>query len=214
MTKLWGPLGWMTLHSISAIYPENPTPADKSILLEFMTSFRDCITCQYCRGHFSRMFSSYTKSHPEWNASRFDFFVFICRAHNTVNKRLDKPIFPTIESCIERLQYNTKYRRSAEYRRSYIKYLISDWNKLGGGDGMIGVHHAKKLQKINEEYFNPRDTGFDTLKFERTADVTEFIPEDFSEAPRLVGLPNPGQLQNMRLQFSWSNLRMPTVIRK
>lgn len=211
MTKLWGPLGWMTLHSISAIYPENPTAADKSILVEFISSFRDCITCQYCRGHFSRMFNSYTKSHPEWNASRFDLFVFICRAHNTVNKRLDKPVFTSLKDCIERLQYNTKNRAAAEYRRSYIRYLISDWSKISGGDGMIAVHHAKKIQKINDEYFNPRDTGFNELTFEKNAKVDEFIPEDFSDSPRLVGMPNPGQLQNMKFQFSWNNLRLPTV---
>lgn len=210
MTKLWGPLGWMTLHSISSIYPENPTTLDKTIVTEFMTSFRDCITCQYCRGHFARMFTAYTKTHPEWNASRFDLFVFICRAHNTVNKRLDKPVFPTLNDCIQRLRYNTKHRSAAEFRRSYINYLISDWSKIGGGDGMIAVHHAKRLQKINEEYFNPRDKGFGDISFDKDATVVEFIPEDFSEAPRIVGLPNPAQLQNMRLQFSWSNLRLPS----
>jgi len=209
MTKLWGPLGWMTLHSISAIYPEKPTPEDRAILNQFINAFRDTITCQYCRAHFTRMFNSYQKLHPDWNTSRLNFFVFVCRAHNTVNKRLDKPLFPTLKDCIERLQYNTKYRRSVEYRRSYINYLISDWSKISGGDGMIAVQRAKVLQRINEDYFNPRDRGFDSLQFETDANVLEFIPEDYSGEPKLIGMPHPGQFRNMKLQFSWSNLKVP-----
>jgi len=38
-TKIWGPLGWMTLHSISAIYPEKPSFADMEILKKFMDFF-------------------------------------------------------------------------------------------------------------------------------------------------------------------------------
>jgi hypothetical protein len=177
-TKIWGPLGWMTLHSISAIYPENPTPQEEALLSEFMEAFRESITCPHCKGHFTTMFKTYKLSHPEWNRSRYDFFLFICRAHNTVNKRLDKPIYPTLDSCLQQLQDNTKINSAQVYRNAYINYVISNWAKEATGDGMIFMGAAKKMKRINDEYFNPRDTGFANLSFPLDDSVTDFIPED------------------------------------
>jgi len=207
-TKFWGPLGWMTLHSISAIYPENPTAQEKLILSNFMESFRESITCVHCKGHFTSMLNTYKRIHPEWNASRFDFFVFICRAHNTVNKRLDKPIFPTLNDCIERLKLNTQQNSTATYRNAYITYLIGNWSREFTGDGAIFLQNAKTMKKINDEYFTPRDQGFTNLTFDKDASVVEFIPEN----PRLyhVGpnLPNAVTFSNIRVGFVGGRLKL------
>jgi hypothetical protein len=43
MTAVWGPLGWMTLHSVSTMYPEQPTQAEKTLMttwLRLATSIR------------------------------------------------------------------------------------------------------------------------------------------------------------------------------
>lgn len=207
-TKFWGPLGWMTLHSISAIYPENPTQEEKLILGRFMESFRESITCVHCKGHFGRMFATYKAKHPEWNASRFDFFLFICRAHNTVNKRLDKPIFPTLNDCIERLKLNTQQNSAGVYRNAYINYLISNWAKEFTGDGAIFMQNAKNMKKINEEYFTPRDQGFNDLKFDRDASVVEFIPEDPKVYNVGPNLPNATNFSNIRVGFVGGRLRL------
>ena len=207
-TKFWGPLGWMTLHSISAIYPENPTLEEKAILNSFMESFRESITCPHCKGHFTSMFNTYRIRHPEWNTSRFDFFLFVCRAHNTVNKRLDKPIFPTINDCIERLKLNTQQNSATTYRNAYINYLINNWTKEFTGDGAIFLQSAKTMKKINEEYFTPRDEGFTNLKFDRDASVTDFIPEDsrvYNVGPHL---PNAARFSNVRVGFVGGRLRL------
>jgi hypothetical protein len=207
-TKFWGPLGWMTLHSISAIYPEQPTLEEKSILTKFMESFRESITCPHCKQHFTRMFNTYQGQHPEWNASRFDFFLFVCRAHNTVNKRLDKPIFPTLNDCIERLKLNTQQNSAATYRNAYINYLINNWTKEFTGDGAIFLHNAKTMKKINEEYFTPRDQGFDTLKFDRDAIITDFIPEDSRVYNVGLHLPNAATFSKVRVGFVGGRLRL------
>jgi hypothetical protein len=207
-TKFWGPLGWMTLHSISAIYPENPTLEEKAILNSFMESFRESMTCPHCKGHFTRMFNTYRNSHPEWNATRFDFFLFVCRAHNTVNKRLDKPIFPTINDCIERLKLNTQQNSATTYRNAYINYLINNWTKEFTGDGAIFLQSAKTMKKINEEYFTPRDEGFTNLKFDRDASVIDFIPEDsrvYNVGPHL---PNAAKFSKVRVGFVGGRLRL------
>ena len=208
MTKLWGPLGWMTLHSISAIYPESPTPEEKILLSNFLEAFRETISCPSCKGHFTRMFNTYKSIHPEWNASRFDFFLFVCRAHNTVNKRLDKPIIGTITDCIETMKMNTKINTGAMYRNAYIDYLGRNWRREMSAEGFIMGDIVKKMKKINDEYFTPRDTGFTDLTFDRDASVVEFIPEDTRQYRAMGAVPDPIAFRQMKIGFQGGKLRL------
>ena len=208
MTKLWGPLGWMTLHSISAIYPENPTTEEKLLLTNFLEAFRETISCPSCKGHFTRMFTMYKSIHPEWNSSRFDLFLFICRAHNTVNKRLDKPIIATVKDCIETLKNNTKINSGTVYRNSYMNYLANNWRREGSSDAFIMGSQVKKMQKINEEYFNPRDTGFSNLTFDRDASVVEFIPEDTRQYRAMANVPDPVAYRDIKIGFQGGRLKL------
>jgi hypothetical protein len=207
-TKFWGPLGWMTLHSISAIYPENPNQTEKQILSSFMELFRETITCVHCQGHFTAMFNTYRQIHPEWNSSRFDFFLFVCRAHNTVNRRLDKPIIQSLSDCIQTMRNNTKVTKASVYRANYIQYLINNWSREQSGDGFIKIGAARQLKKINEEYFNPRDVGFDTLEFSQEASVVEFIPENPSRYNAGSGLPNAVYFKNFKVGMRGGRFRI------
>lgn len=201
-TKFWGPLGWMTLHSISSIYPENPTTEERLILEKFVDMYRETITCIHCKGHFTGMLNKYRQTHPEWSSSRYNFFLFVCRAHNTVNRRLDKPIFPTLQSCIERLQENTKVTSAGTYRNAYLNYLISSWQREMNAEGFINADIAKKMKKINEEYFTPRDTNFSGLSLQE-GNVLDFIPEDPRRYNAGPGLPNIANVLNQK-QFPQS----------
>lgn len=196
-TKFWGPLGWMTLHSISSIYPETPTHEERLLLEKFIDMFRETITCVHCKNHFSGMLNKYKQTHPEWSSSRYDFFLFICRAHNTVNRRLDKPIFPTLQSCIERLQENTKVTSAATYRNAYINYLITNWQREMTSDGFINADIAKRMKKVNEEYFSLRDTNFVDF-FLKEGNVLEFIPENASNYNAGSGIPNIAKIINQQ----------------
>jgi hypothetical protein len=196
-TKFWGPLGWMTLHSISSIYPEKPTTEERLILERFVEMFRETITCIHCKSHFSGMLNKYKQIHPEWNSSRYDFFLFVCRAHNTVNRRLDKPVFPTVQSCIDRLQENTKVTSAATYRNAYMNYLTSSWQREMSADGFINSDIAKKLKRINEEYFTPRDTNFANLSLNE-GNILEFIAEDRRNYNAGAGIPNMANIINQQ----------------
>lgn len=178
MTKLWGPLGWATLHSISAAYPEIPNQEDKAILKRYLEGFRDCITCHYCKSHFAVMLDRYTQMHPEWNTSRFQLFLFICRAHNTVNRRLDKPRPSTIEESIETLRSLTKNTSTIQFRQAYITYLINNYKIDTSSEGFMALQRIREMSKINQEYWNPRDKGFDTLSFQENGDVLQYVAED------------------------------------
>lgn len=158
-TKIWGPQGWMTLHSISTIYPEKPTYEEMELLKKFMNLFVDTITCPDCKNHFSKIFNAYRHSNPAWYASRSQFFTFVARAHNTVNLRIDKPRIPTVAECIDTIRRNTLVTRGAIYRNTYITYLIRNWSQEYTGESFIMAQSARELYKINNEYWNSRDTG-------------------------------------------------------
>jgi hypothetical protein len=207
-TKFWGPLGWMTLHSVSAIYPENPTQEERLILERFVELFRECITCPHCKSHFTGMLNIYKKQHPEWSSSRYHFFLFVCRAHNTVNKRLDKPIIPTLNDCIETLKNATKVTTPSQYRNAYINYLISNWSREFTGDGAIALGTARQLKRINDEYFAPRDKGYDNIYFFENGSVTEFIAEDPSRYNAGANLPNAAFLPQVKIGFAGGRLRV------
>jgi hypothetical protein len=164
MSKLWGPLGWMTLHSISLIYPENPSHADKAIVGKFIELFAQTITCHFCKTHFEQMLVLYTSSYPDFLNSRQDLAVFIFRAHNTVNKRLDKPIIKTVADCLTTLKNNTLNTSLSAFRSSYIEYLLRNWGREGSGSGMIVKHAANEMKRINNEYFVPREIDLNSIQ--------------------------------------------------
>lgn len=167
MTKVWGPMGWMTLHSISVCYPDEPSDSDKHILQEFMNAFGACITCMYCRQHFLSMFTDYKAKVPSWLNSKKDLFLAICRMHNAVNKRLDKPQPKTVEECIESLKRATSYTSARDFRSKYADYLIRDWfSQRNSGEGHVGYRNAHIVKKINDEYWNYREVSYDDISFE------------------------------------------------
>jgi hypothetical protein len=176
MTSLWGPLGWMTLHSVSLLYPEVPSQADKEILKRYMNAFRDSITCPHCEQHFKVMFQNYTVYHPEWNSSRFQFFLFVVRAHNTVNKRLNKPSPATVQECLDMYYANTKFNSGLVYRTKYLEYLIRNWSREMTGDGMMHMGETRNLKRITEEYWNHK-TDDSTRTFDMSANVNAYIDE-------------------------------------
>jgi len=158
-------MGWMFLHSISVAYPDVPTPEEKILLNETMNAFASTITCAHCRQHFGTIFGGYKKSVPSWSNSKQNLFLAICRLHNTVNKKLDKPIPKTVVECITSLKTATTYTSQSEFRKKYIEYLWKDWNNYGRGTSYqaIAFSGIKVMQKINNEYWNLKEVSYSDL---------------------------------------------------
>jgi len=192
MTAIWGPLGWLTLHSISVNYPEIPKAEDKAIVKKFMDLFAETISCPSCKNHFTDIYRSYTTNTPNWADSRYNLYLFVVRAHNTVNKRIDKPRPSTVAESLTMLQMATKLKKPSEYRNSYIKYLLNNWAREGGGEGMIQTRNVREMQKINEQYWNLRETPFDNLRFPESDILTPIVSTPrFERAYYLPSPPNP-----------------------
>lgn len=210
MTAQWGPLGWMTLHGISLLYPDRPTANDKIQLQQFLQNFAESITCSYCERHFKAMFENYRKLHPEWANSRFDVFLFVCRAHNSVNKRLSKPLKKSVQDCLDSIVLATTYTPLPEFRKQYIEYVLKTMSREYSGDGAIKHGYAKAMQRINDTYWNSKIAG-DTSGFPRDVNVLDLIPsEPTSQRIMTFNMSQPVVVQGTQpsLRLSGGRLRL------
>ena len=181
MTAVWGPLGWMTLHSVSTIYPERPSQAEKDLMTTWLGLFGDTITCPHCRDHFRLMHRAYEARFPDYLNSRQAFATFAFRCHNVVNARLSKPVYGTMEECLAVLRGNLKTRTAQDYRISYVNHIMRYWATIQDTSGIAALKKALEMKKIEMDYFGPRDTKFEVT----LADEGVVIPRSWVE-------PTPG----------------------
>jgi len=183
MTSIWGPLGWMTLHSISINYPETPTQEDVRIVNRFMDRFGECITCPACKDHFQGLLLTYKRNNPNWASSRYELFLFVVRAHNSVNKRLDKPIIQTVKDCIQTMRNNTAHNSFAVYRQKYINHVIKNWLTFQDSLGFMMVALARDLDFLNKSYWSLRETDINSLEFPEADVVSPIV--DTAKIPKV-----------------------------
>ena len=151
----------MTLHSVSTIYPERPSQSEKDLLTTWLSLFGESITCPYCRDHFRSMHANYRAKYPGYLDSRQSFAMFVFRCHNVVNARLLKPVYSTLEECMNVLKSNLKTRTAQDYRISYINHLIRFWSTVQDTHGIAALKKVYEMKKIEIDYFGPRDTKFE-----------------------------------------------------
>jgi hypothetical protein len=156
MTKIWGPLGWATLHSVAALYPDEPTQLEQQLLVRWIDAFRRTIVCEKCHNHFTQLFNQYSSTYPRWNASRRDFTLFILRAHNTVNLRNGQTVFTQKES-FEHLRRNVDPAKAHLQRQSYLLYIQRDWSKQTTLAGATAARHVRELITTETDYWSKQD---------------------------------------------------------
>jgi len=162
MTKTWGPLGWATLHSIAALYPQQPTELEKELVTKWMQNFNRCIVCENCRMHYSTLLKDYMQQYPNWNATQRDLSLFVLRAHNIVNKQTGKPI-ETLENSINLLRANVPEDRAALMRQSYIVYIQKQWSRDISLNGITSLRLLQELILAERQYWCQRSFSWDTI---------------------------------------------------
>ena len=160
MTAIWGLLGWMALHSTAFAYPETPTESERALMRTWLDMFQDTITCPSCNGHFTEMLASYRSQFPNMLQSRHEFIMFTFRAHNAVNKRLNKPVYSSVEECVATLRNNVKIRPARDYRISYINHITRHWKVFQDVSGIVALKKIREMKRIEDEYVTSRDTNF------------------------------------------------------
>lgn len=172
MTSYWGPLGWATLHSASLLYSDSPSYEEQLLMTRFLDCFKNTISCYHCKSHFIDMLSKYSKIHPDFLSSKKKFMLFVFRAHNTVNKRLEKPILQSFKICLQTLKSMESYSSLQALRQAYMNYLQTNWNRENTYDGLEARKKCSELFKINTDYFNIRTIDWD---IDSNESVLEFI---------------------------------------
>ncbi|KAL6213259.1 hypothetical protein ACLB2K_012706 [Fragaria x ananassa] len=90
---------WTFLHTLAAQYPDNPTRQQKKDVKELdfinplfiqMSILSRMYPCKECADHFQEIL----RSNPVQAGSHPEFSQWLCHVHNTVNRSLNKVIFP------------------------------------------------------------------------------------------------------------------------
>ncbi|UNI17355.1 Thiol oxidase [Purpureocillium takamizusanense] len=87
--EVLGRSSWTLLHSIAATYPERPSRGQQSDLLSFVKLFSKLYPCWVC----AEDFQTYMGREAPRVGSRGEFGMWLCGAHNEVNRKLSKPEF-------------------------------------------------------------------------------------------------------------------------
>lgn len=185
MTSVWGPLGWMTLHSASSCYPDSPTPTEVTLMSTWLDMFQSTITCPSCKEHFGTALAGYRQNFPTFLASRRDFMMFAFRVHNSVNNRLHKPVYLTIEDCFRVLRENVKGRSAREYRIAYLNHIRRFWKTLQDTSGLTSLKKINEMTKIEVSYFQTHDNNFEVIIPE---DTTFLPPVSLTSEHRVVAM--------------------------
>jgi hypothetical protein len=194
MTSIWGPLGWLTLHSTACAYSENPTTAEKELMSSWLELFRDSITCPSCKQHFATVLNNYRIHFPGMLNSRQDFAIFTFRAHNAVNKRIHKPVYNSVEECLATLRNIVKTRHARDYRNTYIAHITRHWKVIQDINGIVVLKKIQEMKRIEAEYVSPRDTNFEV---QLRPDVV-VLPHDALERTNEVQVQRPIFLGNAK----------------
>ncbi|ELA47322.1 hypothetical protein VCUG_01206 [Vavraia culicis subsp. floridensis] len=80
---------WRLLHTMASKFPVDPSEQDKKNVIQFLSLLAKLFPCEECSMHFQKLLND----HVPVVSSRKEFELWLCSAHNVVNKRLGKPIF-------------------------------------------------------------------------------------------------------------------------
>jgi len=89
VTKIWGPVAWTLLHTISFNYPVNPTVEQKHQYRDFILSLQDVLPCGTCRKNLKTNFKQLPLNMCHMD-SRDTFSRYIYNLHELVNRMLKK----------------------------------------------------------------------------------------------------------------------------
>ena len=136
-------------------------------MVKWLDLFRDTITCPSCQAHFAELLTSYRAQFPNMLYSRRDFLLFTFRAHNSVNKRIGKPVYGTVQECFDLLRKNVQFNKAQSFRITYTNHITRHWRTFQDASGMSAMKKINEIKKIEMQYMAVRSNEFE-----------EIIPED------------------------------------
>ena len=118
--------------------------------------------------------------------------MFVFRAHNAVNARLNKPLYLTVEDCFNVLRSNVKGRSARDFRISYLNHIRRHWRTLQDTSGITSLKKINEMTKIEISYFQTHDNNFEEIIPEEST----FLPPQFMTSAPVEAA--PGRTVNFR----------------
>lgn len=105
MTKIWGPHGWIYLHSVAFGYPLEPNNEDKENYKIFFEKVGDTLPCKYCRESYKQFIKEdKTALTYETMESRETVTRWLYEIHEAVNRKLRMKYGITYEDHVKRYE--------------------------------------------------------------------------------------------------------------
>jgi len=103
-TDAFGPVAWHHLHTVGFSYPESPTPTDREDFARFLIYFTRTLPCSDCQNKFKAYIAQTFK--PDTHLRSCETLSrWIFRAHNHVNAKLGKRVWPDEKFEVVRAYY-------------------------------------------------------------------------------------------------------------
>ena len=117
-TRVWGPAGWLFLHSIAQNYPWEPTEEKKREYLEFFKLVGSVLPCRYCReSYIDFITQSDTLLSMDTMKDRKTLITWLYDIHNKVNEKLEVKDIPTLSEVFNKYEsYRSKCKKSPELK--------------------------------------------------------------------------------------------------
>ena len=122
--KIWGPSGWIFLHSITLNYPDNPSQKDKQNYKHFFESLQFTIPCEKCKTHYQENLQKYSLDNALNNKETL--FNWLVNIHNEVNEKNNKDIlsYDKVKQIYKDLYSNKKNNKKRYFFLSIVLIII------------------------------------------------------------------------------------------
>jgi len=159
-TRVWGPAGWLFLHSIAQNYPWKPTIEQKEWYYNFFKLVGNVLPCKYCRESYQEFITQPgTLLSINTMKNRMSVVKWLYHVHNKVNKKLGIKNNFTLQETINKYEsFRSKCHKSPEILNK-IKKGCLDPMKGSRKRCFISVENVDKdgntfgKKKVNNEEF-------------------------------------------------------------
>lgn len=138
LPKIWGPHMWVSLHSITFNYPNDPTKDDKKRYKSFFELVGYVLPCSYCAESYRKFISEgETQLTDNVLENRKTLAEWLYKVHEAVNKKLDIDYGITFEDVEMRYE---SYRAACDHQEG---------NKLSTKCNMTAHKKAQSYKVAN-----------------------------------------------------------------
>jgi hypothetical protein len=166
ITKIWGPPGWIFLHSITFGYPVNPTEEQKKQYYDFFVSIGNILPCRFCRESYQKFIAKgETALTEEALENRESLTKWFYRIHEAVNKKLEINYEVTYDEMAHRYE---SFRARCDMKDPQIKgcitpldYKAFSYKALSNIDCPVipfvlalPFYHLAQIRNLDAKYFS------------------------------------------------------------